>query len=543
MPTGLMQLLSYGSHNLYLTGNPQITFFKTVYKRHTNFAMEYIRQDFISSPSSSTTDGTTIKAKIGRNGDLIYDIYFVFTLPDIYSDTTNNFSWTSDIGYKLLNSVELSVGGHIIDKQYGIWMRIWNELNPLNPASYERMIGNNRFFTTPFPYYGLLENKFQNDEEPIPGDRIYPSIRSRRLYIPLEFWFCKNSGLALPLVALQYTEVFINIELNPVNNLYTIGDPAVSPCKLFNNPVITETSNHRQILNDVKGKWTEKTIFWRYVNGTNAPQGNWDPNVYLDVNYIYLDTNEQRKFAQSSHDYLITQIQQRTYCGLNEHNILNLQLCLPVIELIWVFRRDDVVTNNTWTNFTNILYPSTFVEVANIKNKYDTLTCLNDLDTCGNCNDIDYMDNIRNTVLSSGLTVEQFWKFINLNDSNDPSFSDPEIFENYFNIMYTASMTFNGKERTSTRDHIFYQALQTYKYHDTSPLNDSKKAGIYAYSFAIHPEDYQPSGSTNFSRINTAELEVNLRNVEDYKFDMFLYARTYNIFRIAGGIGGLAFAS
>ena len=221
MPNGEMQLIAYGSQDIYLTGNPTITFFKYMYQRHTNFATEYIRQDFESIPNFNTENKTKAKCKINRNGDLISDIYLVYDLPDIYSgpkmtvstnkinlevsnDYVDYFRWINNLGENIINTVELLIDGHLIDSQYGIWMNIWNELtiDKSKRKSYDMMIGNNSMLNNPSLYHGPYVGKstLSNNEEV----NNKPTINANRLYIPLPFWFCHNPGLSIPLIALQY---------------------------------------------------------------------------------------------------------------------------------------------------------------------------------------------------------------------------------------------------------------------------------------------------------------------------------------------------
>ena len=176
MGGGLLQLVAYGAQDVYLTGNPQITFFKVVYRRHTNFAIEAIQQTFNGTPNF----GNRVTCQISRNGDLIHRVYLAVVN---YSSTNNVCPY---FGLRLINYVEIEIGGQKIDKHYSHWMYVWNELSlPVSKKdAYKKMVGANDKLT---------------------------SLTNANLYIPLEFWFCRNVGLALPLLALQYHEVKINI--------------------------------------------------------------------------------------------------------------------------------------------------------------------------------------------------------------------------------------------------------------------------------------------------------------------------------------------
>jgi len=288
MGGGLLQLVAYGAQDVYLTGNPQITFFKVVYRRHTNFSMESIEQTF----NGSVGFGKRVTCQISRNGDLIHRMYLQAAVPD----TISNDTYVDMIGLALIKSVELEIGGQRIDKHYGEWMYIWNELSlPAGKASgFAKMVGEH---TT------LLESAGPKD-----------------LYIPLEFFFCRNPGLALPLIALQYHEVKVNIEFR-----------------------------------DKAG-----------CTRTGATQPTEDLQASLWVDYIFLDTDERRRFAQLSHEYLIEQLQftgDESVTGVN--NKVKLNFNHPVKELVWVVQHDTVIGSNQWFNFTHAPHATGSVTSAN----------------------------------------------------------------------------------------------------------------------------------------------------------------------------------
>ena len=237
MGGGLLQLVAYGAQDVYLTGNPQITFFKVVYRRHTNFAIEAIQQTFNGNPGY----GNTVTCQISRNGDLINRMYVQVDIPAVSDVNTQHVNY---LGLKLLKSVVIEIGGQQIDKHYSDWLYIWNELSlPTGKrGGYDNMVGADGAATS-----------------------------EKTLYIPLEFWFCRNVGLALPLIALQYHEVKVKIEFETKINCV---------CKITGEKVTT-------------------TDLTPYSDITN---------VSLWVDYIFLDTDERRRFAQLSHEYLIEQL-------------------------------------------------------------------------------------------------------------------------------------------------------------------------------------------------------------------------------------------
>ena len=230
MGGGLMQLVAYGAQDVYLTGNPQITFFKVVYRRHTNFSMESIEQVFNGTPNF----GKKVSCTISRNGDLAYKTYIQVTLPEVDADTWTTVSkirWTPWVGHALIDWVEIEIGGQSIDKHYGDWLHIWNELSQPTgrQTGYSDMLGN-------VPKMTLYPAIISSGTSYLPGSAspaTYNPTPEKILYIPLEFWFCKNPGLALPLIALQYHEIKINVKFNPLSNILDAVVTETSPTTVY----------------------------------------------------------------------------------------------------------------------------------------------------------------------------------------------------------------------------------------------------------------------------------------------------------------------
>ena len=282
MGGGLMQLVAYGAQDVYLTGNPQITFWKVTYRRHTNFAMESIEQTF----NGQADFARRVQCTISRNGDLAYRTYLQVTLPEIGQTNCNTTSeqqcharWLDCPGEQIISTVEVEIGGQRIDRQYGDWMHIWNQLTLTaeQERGYHKMIGH----TTQLTY--LTDPQFANVASACGGDAPNAVCAPRNalpettLYIPLQFWFCRNPGLALPLIALQYHEVRINIELRPIDEC------------LF---AVNSTTS---------GKPGNQKHTASYSKSLVAA------SLYVD--YIFLDTDERRRMAQNPHEYLIEQLQ------------------------------------------------------------------------------------------------------------------------------------------------------------------------------------------------------------------------------------------
>ena len=433
MGGGLLQLVAYGAQDVYLTGNPQITFFKVVYRRHTNFAIEAIQQ----TASGSNSLGSRATYQITRNGDLIHRVYFYGKLKNT-GTTSKNIALVPNVGQKLLKTVELEIGGQRIDKHYSEWLYIWNELSlPYGKREgYYKMIGGN------------IENCCS----------LLPTTKSYELYVPLEFWFCRNVGLALPLIALQYHEVKINIEYESVTNLCDISD---SNYCIENDKLTTGQSNDGYSNTDLI---LEEPTLW--------------------VDYIFLDTDERRRFAQLSHEYLIEQLQFTgtdtiTSSGLNPDSMKSLRMNFnhPCKELVWAIR-SSAANNVYWNNFS---------------------------------------------------TAEK--------DFNVSAYS---TYNNYVvskNPVMQAKIMLNGNDRFATRQGEYFSLVQPYQHHENTP--DMYHKGINVYSFALKPEEHQPSGTLNMSRIDTAVLSLSSRIAGN----IHVFAVNYNVLRILSGMGGLAYSN
>jgi len=416
MGGGLLQLVAYGAQDVYLTGNPQITFFKVVYRRHTNFAIESIRQVF----NGQAEYGNTITCQISRNGDLINRSYVELDIKGLSFDinSSNKTKYVDYLGLKILKSVVCEIGGQQVDKHYSDWMYIWNELSlPIGKRfGYDKMVGANG------DYLSKVLSNYKT-----------------KLSIPLEFWFCRNVGLALPLIALQYHEVKFKIEFSTAGeiayNVNALGDPD-------NNPVTTIDP--------------------------------FECNIYVD--YIYLDTDERRKFAQLSHEYLIEQLQ---FTGEEQYNQqIRLNFNHPCKELIWVSK---------WPQ--------------------------------------DNIDSKKNHVAN--------W-------NNYSSEELPDNGEGGKNPFVSCDIKLNGTDRIAKRDGSYFDLVQPYQHHTNIPKN----GGINVYSFAIKPEEHQPSGTLNMSRIDSAHLNVKIDDSSGKKTgSLLIYAVNYNVLRIMSGMGGLAYSN
>jgi hypothetical protein len=427
MGGGLLQLVAYGAQDVYLTGNPQITFFIAVYRRHTNFALESIQQTFNGTPGY----GQRVTCTIARNGDLIHRIYLAIDLSNVTTDSLCKF-----YGLRLLNYVEVEIGGQKIDKQYSHWMYIWNELSlpRSKKLGYYDMVGA----------YGGIPGSMNTDGF-VPMNKY--------LYVPLEFWFCRNVGLALPLISLQYHEVKININF--------------------------ETATR------CRGNATD-------------PSQSFAASLWVD--YIFLDTDERRRFAQLSHEYLIEQLQYNGPETIQDANPKpKLTFNHPCKELVWFVTSTLSATNDNNNNWFN--YTSTAADAAKL-----SLT--------------DREPEMKKKLSISTIT------------------SSDTLSKNH---IASAKLVLNGNDRFAQRNGSYFNLVQPYQHHENIPSN----AGINVYSFALKPEEHQPSGTLNMSRIDTAVLQLSMTK-SDYAtttYNLHVFAVNYNVLRIMSGMGGIAYSN
>jgi hypothetical protein len=467
MGGGLLQLVAYGAQDVYLTGNPQITFFKVVYRRHTNFAMEAIQQTFSGIPNF----GNTVYCQISRNGDLIHRTYLEVGIPKLSSPT--NTSYVNYLGLRLLKSVSIEIGGQQIDKHYSDWLYIWNELSlPIGKRhAWDTMVGA--------------------DHDVLNAGGL--DANGTTLYIPLEFWFCRNIGLALPLIALQYHEVKIKIEFESLANCtYVPGG----------------------------------------VNGITEVLSLVSPNIWVD--YIFLDTDERRKFAQLSHEYLIEQLQFTGQETLNSTGSrVKLNFNHPCKELIWVAKIHT--PNAYWYNYT---VPSLIAELPTSNPQEDVGYSFPNTFGAASLITTAYV-----TSNLSSATINTDKQNIGAIDNILP-YNSANLLTTYLNPFSTCLLQLNGNDRFNIRNGSYFNLVQPYQHHTNIPLN----RGINVYSFALKPEEHQPSGTLNMSRIDTAILDVKPLTGTGttpavISGNINIYAVNYNVLRILSGMGGLAYSN
>ena len=589
MGGALMQLVAYGAQDAFLTGSPEITFWKVSYKKYTNFAIESIEQTF----NGQADFGRRVQCTISRSGDLVYRTYLQVTLPEInqmmgVSSFTGGESsvyarWLDFPGEQMIAQVEVDVGGQRIDRQYGDWMHIWNQLTMTSEQQrgYFKMIGN----TTQLTF--ITDPSFSDVDGPC--DSVAPrqvcaprnALPETTLYIPLQFWFCKNPGLALPLIALQYHEVKINLDIRPIDEcLWAVTTLSCNSGATANTNGASSAASAGYAKN-------------QYAAGRPVPasiaynQSLVAASLYVD--YVFLDTDERRRFAQKPHEYLITQLQFTGDESVgSSSNKIKLNFNHPVRELVWVVQPDQNVDYCSSTVCDSSLFKVMGAQPFNYTDALDALPnaihafggptsvaadSRSFIDARGMFQDAGAVDydipadftgywhgaaNPYNEANLGGPPVpaaegvsEQLRDLAARGHNENSGVSDAGTFvltETSLdmhcwgqNPVVTAKLQINGQDRFSEREGSYFSWVQPYQAHTRTP-----DEGINVYSFELRPEEHQPSGTCNFSRIDNATLQMVLSGatVEGTKTaKVRVYAPNYNIFRVMSGMGGLAYSN
>ena len=526
MGGGLMQLVSYGAQDIYISGNPQITFWKVLYKRHTNFAVESIEVTF----NGQADFNKRVTAIINRNADLMYKTYIQVVLPQVtlaagggtfsLASATQGFRWLNYIGHRLIKQVEIEIGGQRIDRQYGDWMQIWTQLSTEagTVRALDSLIGNTHDLVLMKRATGIGLDATCTSTETTISCVPRAGVPAKTLYIPLQFWFCRNPGLAIPLIALQYHEVRINVDFETWQNC----------------------------------QYTESSI--GVPTNTLAAQSLAAASLYVD--YVYLDTEERRRFAQQSHEYLIEQVQ---YTGAesitSSSNKIQLNFNHPVKELQWVVQRDSFVDCSAQPWAASVGGPQPFNYSDDFSTDGLIVSLLSQAQQAGAGAGASLPSGQQATALM-GQGVTQAVTQIGADSYDLTGSAEFESGVNYLlakvildsgircegkNPVEVAKLQLNGQDRFTEREGSYFDKVQPYQHHTRTP-----STGINVYSFALRPEEHQPSGTCNFSRIDkaTLQLTVSINTVTGSRTaQVRVYALNYNVLRVMSGMGGLAYSN
>lgn len=509
MGGGLLQLSATGIEDSYLNTNPNINLFKKVYMRYTNFSM-----NSISVPCSNFSlyngnlktinkrlplnESSKFRVKIPRNGDLVDNIILNLNMPAIKSDKQHGFKYISNLGTSIIKSASLYIEDTLIETITGEFLYNYFILNNHKGKTdlFHEMINVNE---DPFHIHNdtIVDsndklNKFFNTS---------PSIKGSSLSIPLSFWFSKMRGLALPLIALKFHQVYIDIELRPFRDLFMVS--------------VEQTVDHTtSSLSETRFKFIKPST--NIDISSYLVDSYWELNPYLEINYIFLDNSERNMIVKNSQKYLIEQVNAFNIKEIDGIKNIEFEIFHPIKEILIVPKRTDMSNFNEWTNFSNLDY-----------------------------NDIKYKD-FQTFSESTSYTSSQFkslvdiWKYRDYSniptiDLTNHNFYDRKIIE-------SLNIQLDNTNRLEYKSSDYFTDFQKYEHYNGTYVPD-----ILAYSFSKSPGKLQPSGSINMSAIDNIVFNMKLKEPslygETYRYNLTVYFVNYNILDIRNGMGGLIYGN
>jgi hypothetical protein len=564
MTGGLLNIVSYGNQNIILNSNPKKSFFKTTYAKYTNFGMQKFRIDFTGLRNLRMSEESRFTFTVPRYAELLMDTYLVVTLPTIWSPIfpplacndvwhPYEFRWIENLGTQMIKEVVFSVGGQILQRMTGKYLQavVQRDLNGTKRFLYDSMTGNTAELNDPANFSGrknTYPNVYYNTSQQGPE----PSIRGRRLYIPLNAWFCNNSRTAFPLVALQYNELQIDVVMRPVRDLFVTRDvtyPATTPAEVAQAPFIQPNFNEPDYQ------------FYRFLQpppaadiiGANAyadKRTDWNADVHLLSTYCFLSAEESRVFASQEQKYLLKEAYEWDFKNITGSHRVELQNTMGMVATwMFIFQRSDINLRNQWTNYTNWPYNNVIPD---------------------------------DVVPASSLSISEENGFLNpcnqselIGPGEEPG-TDPTLLfvtndynvENQREILQQLGILLNGSYRENTLEAGIYNYVEKYV-----RTTGSAPFGLYIYNFGLDSNlsTYQPSGAINMSKFSTIELEFTTYvppldpsanfyticdpatsipigvnkpqwRIYDYNYDLTVLEERYNVITFIGGNCALMYA-
>jgi len=609
---GLLQIVAYGSENIPINGNPQITFYKAMYKRYTNFSLESIVIPLFSNTNLSWDNPTIIRTTVPRDyADLLGGLYLTLDIPNIFSTEQDKFEWCDNLGTSMLDYISVFIGGQLIEKLTGDQIHINSKLSLTNEQlrGYSKLTAN----------LSQLQFPQLNSEGVYPGYNVgpinnnttskwfntIPTISARKIYIPLPFFFSNEIGCALPLISVLYQDIDIEIQLKPIKDLYTVLIPEnYSFDILRKQPTIPHTDLPLNISSDILKEISyvrqAPTLAYHISKYIYPPEvvanRTWNLNPVLYGQFIFLDEEERKVFASKPQEYLI---QQHYLFNVNERVgplRLDIEAYHPVKEVYVVTRRTDVWNTNQWTNFTNFDYEvedgKLFYQYNNywwqLANNYFGyyIYCMNSTLTnfsgpvspaptnpfglwsllfgpfglaslgggvilstdptspfLGNTIHIKIPAAERYT-RNQVLEFRNIWRFRSLAPGYIPVITSDNYEFYTYSCIYDINIQFDGFYREQDKPAEYWEIVQPFMYHTNFGAR-----GVNIYSFSLKPDEFQPSGACNFSRIKDVYFYINAKtpplvnNQYIYRYDFYYYQNYYNILQFQGGLAGLRFSN
>jgi len=535
-----MNLTAAGNENIVIHGNPKKTFFKAVFKKHTNFGLQRFRIDFEGNRVLNFTTPTILDFKVPRYAELLYDTYVCVTLPHIYSPLLYKgenqlgrnlipyeFRWIDEIGTNMIREVEIYTGGTTLAKYSGEYLSCVKERDFTNAKKdlWNRMTGNVPEINDPASANGNI-NVYPNAMY-IDESGVEPSIRSRKIYIPLDAFFCESSKMALPLVALQYQEVSIRLTFRPTYQLYTLNNIA----DIQNDTCISYRIAPNP--NDPDNQ------LWRFLQAPqdvaasqelyNQNRNDWNSDVHLVGTYVFLGQEERRTMAQNTHTILLKQVKEYDFLGQAGSKIIEMESRDLLSGYMFRFRRSDALTRNEWSNYTNWAYK-----------------------------------NVQPQALNEDLPLLEGNEIPNPNSFH---ITGPigTYAHNQKEILSEIGILMGGVYREKVLDSGIFNYIEKY-----NRSTGGAKDGLYMYQFGLNSnkKEYQPSGAMNVNRFAEVSMEYNTieppfnpmgalveyicdassnpigfrkntGSLNSYNYDMKVFEERYNVLIIKSGRAGL----
>lgn len=539
MAGGLLSIVSEGSANIILTGNPSKTFFKTTYCKYTNFGLQKFRLDYDGSRELKLTQPSVFTFKMKRYADLLMDTYLVVNLPDIWSpvwepsESTGqeyspyNFKWINDIGTQMIEEIEITCGSMILQKYSGRYLSamVDRDFSSEKKELFNEMTGNVAEYNDPAHWNARAKNLvgggyyYPNAVYTANSNGAEPSIRGKTLYIPLNTWFTLQSKCAFPLVSLQYNELVINVTMRPIQDLFQVRNVKDTPNVVPNFTPYVRPDFNNSDFHMYRFLQTPPSTSLDKDNYSNQTQ-TWNADVHLLSTYCFLSEDEQQLFAAKDQVYLVKDIFEYTFLDVIGSSRVKLESSSGLVSSwMWYFQRNDAFMRNEWTNYSNWAYESVPQNIT--------------------------------------LDPNGFYITGNFNSGN------------HYEIMETGAILLSGEFRENTQPSEVYNYVE--KYTRTAGY---AKNGLYCYNFCLDtsPYTYQPSGALNMSKFKNIELEfttflppldsegsnLEINCDEDgqpvsivqkpagslyaYNYNLYLFEERYNILSFIGGNCGMMYA-
>jgi hypothetical protein len=572
MPGGLLNLISYGNQNTILNGNPKKSFFKTTFKKYTNFGLQKFRIDFDGQRKLRMTEESKFTFYVPRYAELLMDTYVCITLPTIWSPimppataadkwAPYEFKWIKDLGTHMIKDITISVGGQILQKFSGKYLlaMIQRDYPAAKHQLYDEMTGNVRELNNP-GCCGARVNQYPNAYYTPDQRGAEPSIRGRKLYIPINAWFTMSSQMAFPLVCLQYNTLQIDVTIRPVRELYTIRDVTDSANGwpyVQSNYILPEHQFYRFLQTPPDVELT--------ADSYGDKRTDWNADVHLIATYGFLSAEETAAFAANEQKYLIKAVYEWEYKGVTGNSRVKLENSLGMVaNWMFFFQRSDVSMRNEWSNYSNWPYEYLPYDIIPGQETFELARYTEGWAMAISAQETIYLGPGRNPHLRNAQNqIEQ-----KSNRRTGLHITGPFESQNQRDILNTMGIMLNGKYRENIMDSGIYNYVEKYV-----RTNGNPPPGLYCYNFCINtdPQDLQPSGAINMSKFTQIELEistiyptldpnasfhticdpttglpigVNKTNwrIYNYTFDFTVLEERYNVLTFASGNCGLMYA-